>query len=239
VQIPSSGSTGLALAAETRRRGLRLQVFLPATTAPAKIAALEQYPHVRIVRVDGTSEDARESANAYVQAAARKGERVWLADQYDDRAAVFAHALTTAPELLLQTHGRLTHVVAGVGTASTSTGLALTLRPLGVDVIGVQPASARHALTGLKYFPALPKHLVPRNAELHRLTAVDYITDDAALAMTRRLIAYGFLFGPSTGAVVCAAAGRFAHLDTEACVVLIAHDPAHYYPELCTEACHA
>lgn len=235
VVLPSSGSTALAMADETGRRGMALQVFLPKTTAPSKIAALERYPHVRIVRVDGSSEDAREAADDYVRSAAHNGHRIWLADQYGDRAAVLAHALTTAPELLRQTGGRLTHVAAGIGTASTTTGLALALRPLGIEVIGVQPAAERHALTGLKYFPALPQQLVPRNAELHRLSAIEYVSDDAALAMTRLLIQNGFLFGPSTGAVACAATRLAPRFESGACVVLLAHDSAHYYPELFKE----
>ncbi|HEX9986354.1 MAG TPA: pyridoxal-phosphate dependent enzyme [Thermoanaerobaculia bacterium] len=238
VQLPSSGSTALAMAEETGRRGMTLQVFLPATTAPAKMAALERYRHVRLVRVAGSSEDAREAAEEYVRSSQNR-HRVWLADQYGDHAAVLAHQMTTAPELRRQTAGRLTHVVAGIGTASTTTGLALALGPLGVEVIGVQPTAARHALTGLKYFPALPEYLIPRNAQLHRLSAVEYVADDEALAMTRLLIQRGFFFGPSTGAVVCAAARRFSHLQRRACVVLLAHDPAHYYPELLPEVQHA
>ena len=239
VQLPSSGSTALAMAEETALRGLRLQVFLPASTPVAKIAAIEKYPNARVVKVHGSSEDAREAADAYVAEAIQEGLPVWLADQYCDPAAILAHALTTAPELLQQTGGQLTTLFAGVGTGSTTTGLAWTLRPLGIDVIGVQPAKSNHAITGLKYLPGVPEILIPKNAQTERLSAVEYVSDDDALEMTRLLIRSGYLYGPSTGAVVFAASRIVPKLRHSACVVLLAHDSAHYYPELLLEAQHA
>jgi cysteine synthase len=204
-------------------------VFVPKTTAGGKLAALAQFSNVRVASVDGSSEDARLAADAYCAERNRSGEPVWLADQYGDRAAVLAHALTTAPEILLQTRGRATHVIAGVGTGSTSTGLALGLRRLGVAVVGVQPTTSNHALIGLKFLPGVPPSLVPRNAQMNLLNQVEYVCDRDALTAMRQLINHGFFFGPSTGAVAVAAARIAQREAPNGVLVLIGHDSSSLY----------
>jgi cysteine synthase len=237
IVLPSSGSTALAMADETERQHLALRVFLSEATLASKIAELQRYPNVQIVKVAGSSEDARQAADNYVAAAS--GQRVWLADQYNLPAAVMAHALTTAPEILKQTEGRVTHTFAGIGTGSTSAALALVFRPLGIEVIGVEPKATKHALVGLKYTPDLPPGLIPLNLRLDLLTDVKFVSDDEALAMTRLLVKHGFRFGPSTGAV-CVAARDFATgLDGRpAYFVLIGHDSATHYPNLFSQEVH-
>lgn len=229
VVLPSSGSTAIATALETSRRKLRLVVFVPRTTPTRKLAALARFGNVRVVRVDGSSEDARLAADTYCAEQRSSGRAVWLADQYGDREAVYAHALTTAPEILLQTRGRVTHVIAGIGTGSTSTGLALGLCRLGIEVIGAQPATADHILVGLKFLPGVPSGLVPRNARTDLLSGVEYVGDAEALTAMEQLIRHGFLFGPSTGAVAVAAARVAQRTMPHTVFVLIGHDSSSLY----------
>ncbi|MEA2326973.1 MAG: cystathionine beta-synthase [Thermoanaerobaculia bacterium] len=237
IVLPSSGSTALAMADETERQHLALRVFLSEATLASKIAELQRYPNVHIVKVAGSSEDARQAADDYVAAAS--GRRVWLADQYNLPAAVMAHALTTAPEILKQTEGRVTHTFAGIGTGSTSAALALVFRPLGIEVIGVEPKATKHALVGLKYTPDLPPDLIPLNLRIDLLSDVKFVSDDEALAMTRLLVRHGFRFGPSTGAVCVAARDFAAGLDGRAAYfVLIGHDSATHYSNLFSEEVH-
>lgn len=237
IVLPSSGSTALAMADEASRQSLTLRIFLPATTVPSKLAELKRFANAQVVKVAGSSEDARRAAEQYVVVASARGRHVWLADQYNDPAAIMAHALTTAPEILKQTKGGATHIFSGIGTGSTSTALALVFRPLGIDVIGVEPASAAHALVGLKYTPAVPADLTPRNLRIDLLSDVRFVSDDAAFEMTRLLVTYGFQFGPSTGAV-CVAARDFAGAVRSAHLVLIAHDSALHYPHVFKDADH-
>lgn len=238
IVLPSSGSTAIAMADETNRQHLALRVFLSEATVLGKIADLRRFPNVRIVKVVGSSEDARRAADAYVEATSASGRSVWLADQYNLPAALMAHALTTAPEILKQTEGRVTHTFAGIGTGSTSAALALVFRPLGIEVIGVEPKAAKHALVGLKYTPDLPQDLIPLNLRLDLLSDVKFVQDDEALAMTRLLVMHGFRFGPSTGAVCVAAREFAAKLDGPAYFVLIGHDSATHYPDLFSDEVH-
>lgn len=232
VVLASSGSTAIAMANETRPRGLSLRVFLPRVTPRSKVAALRGYAHVLIDEIPGSSEDARLAADQYVASAAAVGSGVWLADQYNLPAGPRAHALGTAAEILQQTKGLVTHVVVGIGTGCTATGLAMALRRLSIGVVGVEPQAPVHGLAGLKYTPSLPPHLMPSNLRLDLLSEVQFIGDKEAFGMTQLLIRHGFRFGPSTGAVCAAArdfaarlAGKPAHL------VLIGHDSADHYPE--------
>jgi cysteine synthase len=181
--------------------------------------------------VDGSSEDARRAAASYVMAHAAE-RPLWYADQYSDRSAPLIHMRETAPEIVAQTEGGVTHVFVGMGTGSTATGLALVLRRLKVEVIGVQPAASRHRLAGLKYYPDLPEHLVPGNARLDLLSATEYINDDDGLAMMHKLVAHGLRFGPSTGAVLAAAVRSASRLGGQPAVfVLIAHDSFDLYAD--------
>jgi cysteine synthase len=229
VVLPSSGSTALALALETRKRNLKLTVFVPESISEGKLRGLRAHRHVAVIRVPGSSEDARRAADEYVTA--NQGTRpIWFADQYSDPSAARAHALTTAPEIVCQTHGGVTHVVAGMGTGATTTGLASVLSRLGVEVIGVQPADSKHVLAGLKHLPSLPAHLVPENAHPELLGSVEYVGDDEGLAFMRILVGHGLRFGPSTGAVLAAAcrvASRLA--GRPAIIVLIGHDSSDLY----------
>lgn len=229
IVLPSSGGTAIAMAEETRHREVVLSIFLPRTTPEGKVAVLKQYPHVQVIKIDGSSEDARGAAASYVMA--HEAERpMWYADQYSDESAPRIHMRETAPEIVAQTGASVTHVFVGMGTGSTATGLALVLRRLDVEVIGVQPAASRHRLAGLKYYPDLPVHLVPGNAHLDLLSATEYITDDDGLTMMHKLVDHGLRFGPSTGANLAAAVRTAARLAGRPAVfVLIAHDSFDLY----------
>jgi cysteine synthase len=231
IVLPSSGGTAIAMAEETRDREVSLTIFLPSTTPEGKIAVLKKYPHVQIIKVDGSSEDARGAAASYVMS--HKAERsMWYADQYSDESAPRIHMRETAPEIVAQTGASVTHVFVGMGTGSTATGLALVLRRLDVEVIGVQPAASRHRLAGLKYYPDLPPHLVPGNARLELLSATEYISDEDGLTMMHKLVAHGLRFGPSTGANLAAAVRTAARLGGQSAIfVLIAHDSFELYAD--------
>lgn len=229
VVLPSSGSTALAFAEETRKHDMDLTVFAPETIAAGKLAALRAYRHVEVIRVPGSSEVARCAAEEYV-AANERARPIFYADQYNDPSAIKAHACTTAPEIVMQTTGSVTHVIAGIGTGATTTGLVSTLSRLGIHVIGVQPAKSNHEIIGLKHLPSLSPHVVPKNARPDLLTAVEYVKDEEALRFTRLLLAHGLRFGPSTGAVLAAACRVAAGLNgSPATLVLIGHDSADYY----------
>ncbi len=82
-------------------------------------------------------------------------ERYFYPDQYNNPANWQAHFDTTAPEIMEQTEGRITHFIAALGTSGTFTGVSRRLHrdmPQ-VECISAQPASGFHGLEGLKHMP--------------------------------------------------------------------------------------
>ena len=195
----TSGNTGIALALVGAVRGHRVELCMPdkmaaerrriATAFGATITLTDP-----LAGSDGAILRARELS--------RDPAYVYL-DQYANPANPLAHAETTGPELWEQTGGRITHVVAGVGTSGTVSGLSRALRPRGVRIVAVQPDEALHGIEGWKHMatairPALWDETV---ADEHRTVG----TEDA-IAMAKRLAREeGIFSGPSGGGAVATA----------------------------------
>ena len=145
----TSGNTGVAYAMLGAAAGIGITVCVPANASPERKALLEAYGAEAVFTdplegSDGAIRRARELAAAHPA-------RYWYADQYNNPANPRAHALTTANELWRQTGGRLTHLVAGLGTTGTLIGTGKRLRELNpaVELVAVQPDGPFHGLEGL------------------------------------------------------------------------------------------
>lgn len=228
----SSGNTGKAITAAASSCGLHSTIFVPGSASKAKIELIERPALATVIRVAGSSEDARRAAQAYTSAPRAKEGDVFYLDQYNNPNNLQAHRLTTGPELLRQTQGAVTHVFAGIGTGATASGLASFFSGSPTSVIGVQPAKANHLLHGLKYLPGLPPDLVPGNARLDYLADNIFVEDEEAYRALELLVRYGLRFGPSSGAVVAAAARwSSAHRISTAFFALVFPDSLDLYEE--------
>ena len=199
----TSGNTGIAYAMLGAALGYEVEVCVPRSASPERKQLLKLYG-ARVIETpgelgtDGAIEEAR---RRYREAP----ERYFYPDQYNNPANWQAHFEGTGPEIWRQTKGRVTHFVAGVGTAGTFTGTArrLKLYNPNIQAIEVQPASAFHGLEGLKHMPTalVPGIYDPKLADAH----ISIETEEAQ-AVTRDLARYeGILAGPSGGANVLAA----------------------------------
>ncbi|HET8678796.1 MAG TPA: pyridoxal-phosphate dependent enzyme, partial [bacterium] len=136
---------------------------------------------------------------------ARSPERYAYLDQYNNQSNWRAHYDGTGPEIIAQTHGRLTHFVAGVGTSGTLVGVGRRLRDVdpAIEIVAAEPNDGFHGIEGWKH---LPTAIVPGIYDAsvpHRTLRV--ATDDAYV-MTRRLAREeGIFAGPSSGAALVAA----------------------------------
>jgi cysteine synthase B len=155
-------------------------------------------------------------------------ELYYYANQYDNPANWQAHYLTTGPEIVQQTGGRITHFVAGLGTSGTIMGVGSYLGEYNTDVqiIAVQPDSPFHGLEGLKhmpssikpcfYDPSLPDHIIE-------------VYTEAAYEMVLRLAREEGLFvGISSGAAVVAAIQVAEQLE-QGTVVTVFPDAGYKY----------
>lgn len=223
----TSGNTGIAYAMIGAARGHRVTLALPKNASAARKKILKLYG-AEIIETDPMS--GTDGAQLVAKELARKHpEKYFYPDQYNNEANWKAHFATTAPEIWWQTHGQITHFVAGLGTTGTFVGTTRRLKEFNsnLQAISVQPSLPLHGLEGLKHLetaivPGIyDANLADRNLEVE--------TEDAQ-AMTRRLAREEGLFvGVSAGANVFAALRIAEELKEDAVIVTILCDGGAKY----------
>lgn len=196
----TSGNTGIALALVAAVRGHQVELCMPDKISPERRRIAAAFG-ARITLTDPLA--GSDGAILRARELSEDPRYVYL-DQYSNPANPLAHAETTGPELWEQTGGRVTHVVAGVGTSGTVVGLSSALRPRGVRIVAVQPDDALHGIEGWKHMATAlrPALWDERAADEHRT-----VSTEEAVAMAKRLAREeGIFSGPSGGGAVAAAA---------------------------------
>jgi len=227
----SSGNTAIAYAMLGAAAGIGVTVCVPANASAERKALLETYGAEVIFTdpLDGSDGAIRAAGRL----AATQAQRYWYADQYNHPANARAHYLTTGEEIWRQTAGRITHLVAGLGTTGTLMGTGRRLRELNpaIDLVAVQPDGPFHGLEGLKHLatavvPGLYDPALPSRTEF-------VVTEDAEDAVRRLAKQAGLFVGWSSGAAIVAAervlSARPPVRPSDAVVVVIAPDAGTRY----------
>jgi cysteine synthase B len=221
----SSGNTAIAYAMLGAAAGIGVTMCVPANASAERKTLLEAYGAEVVFTdpLDGSDGAIRRAQ----ELAAAQPERYWYADQYSHPANPQAHYVTTAEEIWRQTGGRVTHLVAGLGTTGTlmGTGRRLKERNGGIELIAVQPDGPFHGLEGLKHLATaiVPGIYDPRVADRTEFVA----TEEAEDAVRRLAKEAGLFVGWSTGAAIVAA--ERLRLASSALVVVIAPDSGDRY----------
>jgi cysteine synthase B len=220
----SSGNTGIAYAMIAGHRGYRLVLCLPSNASSTRQRLLRAYGAqiVHTSPLEGTDGAQREAAALAAE------HRDWLyLNQYDNEANWRAHHRTTGPELWAQTQGRITHLVAAVGTGGTLVGTSRFLRSqkASLQVVEVQPDSPMHGLEGVKHMETAR---VPRIYDPSLATRRLEAPTEAAYSWVRALARHGILVGPSGGAAAWAAMAVARELQ-EGVVVAVMPDSGSRY----------
>ncbi|MFZ5809575.1 MAG: PLP-dependent cysteine synthase family protein [Chloroflexota bacterium] len=222
----TSGNMGIAYATFGAALGIPVTLALPANASPERIAIL------RALGAELILTDPLEGSDGAIQAvrqlAAQNPEQYFYANQYDNPANWQAHYLSTGPELIQQTEGRLTHFVAGVGTTGTLTGVGRYLRQYNpeIRIVAVQPSSAFHGLEGLKHLPTAIRPQIFDEALVDQTLEIE---TEKAHEMVRRLAREEGLFvGISSGAAA-AAALRLAETLEQGVIVTVFPDAGYKY----------
>ncbi len=225
----TSGNTGIAYAMICAAKGYRLKLCMPSNVSLERKRILNAYG-VEINYTDPM--EGSDGAIRCVRAMARENPELYFyANQYDNPANWRAHYNTTAPEIFEQTAGRVTHFVAGLGTAGTFIGTARRLKELNpaVRCISFQPDSDFHGLEGLKYMPTAIKPGIYDPSVADEDMAIS--TEDG-YAMTRRLAREeGWLVGVSAGAAVAAALKVAARIRSGVIVTILCDGGDKYLSE--------
>src|SRR4051795_9168691 len=141
---PTSGNTGTGLAIAARLKGYRVIAVMPDKMSREKIDLLRAYGAEVVVAPTDVPPDSPQS---YYRVADRLTEEIagaFQPNQYANPANPRTHYESTGPELWRQTAGAITHLVAGVGTGGTITGVAGFLRERNPDlvVVGADPVGS-------------------------------------------------------------------------------------------------
>ena len=227
---PTSGNTGVALAALCAARGYRLVLTMPETMSLERRMLLSAYG-AQLVLTPGDEGMAGAVKRADEIISATPG--AVLAGQFDNPANPAAHERTTGPELWSDLGGRLAAVVAGVGTGGTITGIARYLKRQNpaIRFIAVEPAaspllSQGHA--GPHGIMGIGANFVPKALDRSLLDDILTVTDEDARQMARRMARReGVLVGISSGAALAAA--ERAAKDVEGAVAVILPDGGERY----------
>ena len=222
----TSGNTGIAYAMIGAARGYKVKLCLPENASPERKLILRAFgaelvPTSPLEGTDGALREVRRMV------AAEPG-RYFYPDQYSNDANWRAHLDSTAPEIVEQTGGRITHFVAGLGTGGTFVGTGRGLRRFSsaIKLISFQPDSPFHGLEGLKHMASA---MVPA---IYDPTLADEdlgVSTEAAYTMVRRLAREeGLMVGISSGAAL-AATLEVARRLREGVVVTVFPDGAEKY----------
>lgn len=234
---PTSGNTGIALAALSNLAGIPCTITIPSGAPEEKIALLrllgaEVWPTPDdLCPIDHPKDGAIALARSFVTGEATK-DRYVMPNQYENPDNVRAHYETTGPEIWDQTQGNVTHFFAGYGTCGTITGTAKFLkeRNPAVRVIAIEPEKG-HRLSGLKNFQESHKPGILDESLIDRTVRVpDAPAYETAIRLARE---ESLLVGPSTGAIVWAALQE--NLPKKAVAVCISPDNAFKYLSFFTD----
>ncbi len=205
---PTSGNTGIGLAAVAASYGIKIILTMPDTMSVERINLLKLYG-AEIVLTPGAEGMAGAVAKAKEISSQNPGS--WIAGQFDNPVNAQAHEKSTGPEIWRDTDGKVDAFVAGIGTGGTITGTARYLKSQNpaIKIIGMEPASSpllTQGKAGPHKLQGIGANFVPTVLDKSILDEVLTITDDEAPAMVKLLARReGVLVGISSGAALCAA----------------------------------
>lgn len=222
----TSGNTGIAYAMIGATLGYRVKLCLPKNASVERQRILRAYG-AELVLTDPLA--GTDGAITEVRRIVQKNpDAYFYPDQYNNPANWQAHYETTAEEILVQTDGRITHFVAGLGTSGTFIGIGQRLREFNpaIRLISMQPDSPYHGLEGMKHMETA---IVPGIYDATLADAELAVSTEEAYDMARQLArSEGWFVGVSAAANVVAAL-KVARTITAGVIVTILCDGGGRY----------
>lgn len=214
---PTSGNTGIALAAICAARGYKAVFVLPDTMSIERIKMLRAYG-AEVILTPGAQGMSGAVSKAEEICAATPG--AIIAGQFVNPANPTAHEKTTGPEIWDDTDGNVAAFVAGVGTGGTITGTGHYLKKMKPDVhiVAVEPAKSpllSKGKAGAHGLMGIGANFIPDALDRDVIDEIMPITEEEAYEFARCMAReQGILVGITSGAALCAAkkladSGRF------------------------------
>jgi len=196
----TSGNTGIALALIGAALGYPVELVMPSNVSTERKGIIQALG-AKIV-----FSDPLEGSDGAIRLCRKileeNPQKYFKPDQYFNPMNPQTHYETTGPEIYHQTHGEITHFIAGIGTGGTimGTGRYLKERNPRVRVIAVEPDDALHGLEGLKH---MASSIVPGIYHEEQIDEKIPVSTEDAYAMVYRLSQEeGILVGQSSGAAM-------------------------------------
>ena len=207
---PTSGNTGIGLAAVGISRGYQVILTMPETMSVERRNILKAYG-AKIVLTDGSMGMA--GAIEKAEELQKEIPDSMIAGQFDNSANPKVHRETTGPEIWKDTEGKVDILVAGVGTGGTVTGIGEYLKSMNPDiqVVAVEPEGSpllSKGRSGSHGIQGIGANFVPKVMNTDICDEIYTVGDMEAINWAKALTkTEGILVGISSGAAMCAAAG--------------------------------
>jgi cystathionine beta-synthase len=239
----TSGNTGMGLAIAAVVKGYRCIFTTTDKQSKEKIDALQAFgAEVIVCPTNVDPEDPR----SYYSVSSRLEKEVpnsWKANQYDNLSNSAAHYEQTGPEIWAQTEGRVTHLVVGVGTGGTISGVGRYLKEKnpaikvwGIDTYG--SVFKKYKETGIfdkhEIYPYITEGIgedfLPKNVDFAVIDHFEKVTDKDAAIMTRRIAREeGIFAGNSAGSAMAGLLQLKDQFSDDDVIVVIFHDHGSRY----------
>ncbi|MHA1784838.1 MAG: PLP-dependent cysteine synthase family protein [Candidatus Helarchaeota archaeon] len=225
---PTSGNTGIGLALVCMLKGYALELVVPESVSIERKKILTAFG-AKLNLVPNGMDEAEDLAHEMVM---NNPKKYFRPNQFKNESNVKAHYNTTANEIWNDTEGKVTHVIAGLGTSGTIMGLSKRLKELkpSIKIIGVMPYP-NTKIQGLKNYDT---QYVPKIFNKNLIDEVIKIRDEPAFEMARLLtLREGIFSGISSGAAMHVAIEKAKELEKGLMVVILPDGGEKYISTRC------
>lgn len=239
----TSGNTGMGLAMAAIVKGYKCIFTTTDKQSKEKVDALRALGAEVIVCPTNVDPEDPRSYYSVSSRLERETPNSWKANQYDNLSNRQAHYESTGPEIWAQTEGKITHLVVGVGTGGTISGIARYLKEQnpniqvwGIDTYG--SVFKKYKETGIfdknEIYPYITEGIgedfLPQNVDFSLIDHFEKVTDKEAAIYTRKIAREeGIFAGNSAGSAIAGLIQMKDRLKPEDVVVVVFHDHGTRY----------
>ena len=205
---PTSGNTGIGLAAIGASKGYKVIIVMPDTMSEERIMLMKAYG-AEVVLTDGKK--GMQGSIEEAQRLSEEYENSFIPSQFDNPENPEAHYKTTGPEIWSDTEGKVDIFVAGIGTGGTlsGTGKFLKEQNSNIMVVGVEPLSSpllTKGVAGAHAIQGIGANFVPENLDREIFDEIIDVSNEDAFCYARKMAQKeGVAVGISSGAALCGA----------------------------------